>query len=70
MTKSPIPINEQKIFTGIHIEFDTTSPHATKKDMDYVAWALKGIAYMIEHNLCTSGMLSGGTAWWLIKEEE
>ena len=66
MTKYKIPLNEQMIFTGIHIEFDST----TEKNMDYIAWALKGIAFMIEQNLCTSGMLSGGTKWWLEKEEE
>lgn len=70
MTKYKIPLNEQKIFTGIHIEFDTTSPYATKKDMDYIAWALETIAYMIKNKFCCSGVVSGGTTWRLEKEEE
>ena len=64
-----IPLNEQKIFTGIHIEFDTTSPYATKKDMDYIAWALECIAFRVKNEDCC-GMISGGTKWWLEKEEE
>lgn len=69
MSEHKIPLNEQKIFTGIHIEFDTTSPYATKKDMNYIGWVLKEITHMIEYNLCTSGMVSGGTTWWLEREE-
>lgn len=65
-----IPLNDQKIFTGIHIEFDTTSTYATKKDMNYISWVLKNIAYSIDNNLMYGGFISGGTKWWLEKEEE
>ena len=68
--KRNIPIDEQKVFTGIHIEFDTTSEYATKKDMKYISWALKCIAYTIDNNLLCGGVISGGTKWWLEKEEQ
>ena len=65
-----IPIDEQKVFTGIHIEFDTTSPYQTKKDMKYISWVLKHIAFMIDNNLLCGGLISGGTKWWLEKEKK
>ena len=69
MLNQIIPIKEQKIFKGVHIEMDTDSQYATEKDMNYIVWALRSISFAIENHISTGGFLSGGTKWWLERDE-